>query len=97
MIAPLIGCTVASAMIISYYQLGVESFIGCSTLRLYLLPAHVNNMSLVIIAADKVLAITSPFKHKRMMTPHVVAAVITGAWLLALIPTALIFIFVADY
>ena len=95
MIAPLIGCTVASTMIISY-QLGVESFIDCSALRLYLLPAHVNNMSLVIIAADKVLAITSPFKHKRMKTPRVVAAVITGAWLLALLPTALIFAFVAD-
>jgi len=53
-------------------------------------------MSLVIIAADKVIAITSPFKHKKMMTPRVVTAVIIGAWLVALIPTALTIIIVAD-
>ena len=40
------------------------------------------------IAADKVVALTSPFEHIRMMTLRVVAAVISGSWLLAVIPTA---------
>ena len=88
MIITLILCVVPSSMIISF-QLGVEFFLGCFTWKLLFLPFHVNNMSLVIIAADKVIAITSPFKHKRMMTPYVVAAVISGSWLLAVIPTAL--------
>ena len=39
------------------------------------------------MVADKVVAVTFPFKHKRMMTHHVVAAVISGAWLIAVIPT----------
>ena len=85
-IATLSACLTASAMVISF-QLGAESFIGCTLFKCLLLPLHVNIMSLVIIAADKVLAITSPFKHKRMMTPRVVAAVISGSWLLAVIPT----------
>ena len=51
-----------------------------------MLPFYINNMSFVIIAADKVVAINFPFKRKRMMTPRVVAAVIGGAWLVAVIP-----------
>jgi len=46
----------------------------------------------MMVAADKVLAITFPFKHRKMMILHEVTAVITGAWLLALIPTALVII-----
>ena len=78
-------CVIPGTMIISF-QLGVESFLGCYAVHFRLLSLHINNMSLVIIAADKVVAITSPFKHKRMMTPRVIAAVITSAWLLAIVP-----------
>ena len=78
---------VSSAMIISF-QLGVESFSGCFAVHFCFLSSHVNNFSILIIAADKVLAITSPFKHKRMMSSRVISAVICGAWLLAVVPTA---------
>ena len=47
----------------------------------------------MIIAADKVFAIKYPFKYRRKMKPRVVAAVIAGSWLLALIPTAQTIIF----
>jgi len=50
-------------------------------------------MSFVIIAADKVVAIRFPFKHRRIMTNHVVTAVISSAWLVAIIPTAYTVIF----
>ncbi|XP_065902577.1 glucose-dependent insulinotropic receptor-like [Dysidea avara] len=53
-------------------------------------------MSFVIIAADKVVAIRFPFKHKRMMTSRVVAVVISGAWLIAIIPTAYTITFDVD-
>ena len=94
MIATLTGCVIASTMMISF-QMGVESF-DCTAFKLYYIPFHVNIISFVIIAADKVLAITFPFKHKRMMTLRVVTAVITGAWLLALIPTTLAIILDVD-
>jgi len=50
----------------------------------------------MIIAADKVFAIKYPFKYRRKMKPRVVTAVIVGAWLLALIPTAQTIIFDAS-
>ena len=39
----------------------------------------------VVIAADKAIAITFPYKYRRIMTSHVVTAIITGMWLIALI------------
>ena len=53
------------------------------------LPVQVNRMSLVIIAADKALAITYPYKHRRWMIPYVVAAIVTSLWLAAVIPAIL--------
>ena len=67
-------------MIISFVC-GVESFIGCYASKLRLIPFYVNNLSFVMIVADKVIAKRFSFKHKRMMTPHVVAAVVSAAWL----------------
>jgi len=95
MIATLTGCLIASMMIITF-QLGVESLFDCTAFKFYYIPFHVNNISFVIIATDKVIAISSPFKYRRIMTPRVVAAVISGAWLLALIPTTLSIIFDVD-
>ena len=75
-------------MMISY-QLGVESVVSCAMNSSMILPVQVNRMSLLIIAADKALAITSPYKYRRWMKPRVVAAIITSSWLSALIPTIL--------
>jgi len=88
MIATLLYSLIVCTMMISYH-LGVESIASCTITNCVLLPIQVNGMSFVIIAADKVLAITSPYKYKRWMKPRVVAAIITGSWLLAVIPTAL--------
>jgi len=74
-------------MMISY-QLGVESITNCAMTSIVLLPIQVNGMSFVIIAADKALAITSPFKYRKWMKPRIVAAFVTGSWLLAVIPTS---------
>ena len=95
MITTLSNCLISSTMIISFV-LGLESFIRCFAFKLRMLPFYVNNMSFVIIAADKMVAIKFPFKHKKMMTPHVVAAFIGGAWLVAVIPTVSTIIFNVD-
>jgi len=92
MMTALSGCLIASTMIISF-QLGVKSLVSCFAYKYRLLPLHVNNMSFMIIAADKVFAIKYPFKYRRKMKPRVVAAVVVGVWLIALIPTVQTIIF----
>ena len=81
-------CLISVSMIISF-QLEVNYFISCFMLKVAFFTVHVNNMTFVIIAADKAIAITLPFKHRRIMTSGVVVAIVSGAWLLALIPTAI--------
>ena len=95
MIAALMMCLLASVMIISV-QLGVKSFIGCIMFKWMIFPLHVNNISFVIIAADKAIAIRLPFKHKRRMTTLVLTTVIGGARLLAVLPTTVTIILDLD-
>ena len=87
MVITLSGTIMTGAVMISY-QLGVEPPISCYALQLRILPFYVNIWSFVILAADKVIAVTSPFKHRRKMTPRFMCAVIGGTWLLAVIVTA---------
>ena len=72
------------------FQLGVEPLISCFAFKFMNIPIFASNLSYVIIAADKLLAMvyfkTFSFKYKKIMTPRVVAAVVTGTWLLAIIP-----------
>ncbi|XP_065888436.1 rhodopsin, GQ-coupled-like [Dysidea avara] len=86
-----VGSLITSTMMISY-QLGVESPISCYPSKIQVLFFIVYQISFVMIAADKVVAIRFPFKHRRMMTPRVVAAVICVVWLLAAIPAIYVFI-----
>ena len=95
MVDSAIGRINDSSLMISY-QLEVEPIFSCTAIKFYFFPFNVYNTSFMIIAADKVLAITSPFKHKRMMTPCLITAVITGTWLLASIPVSLAAILDAD-
>ena len=67
MIAILLFCLIAVSIIIGF-QLGVDSFISCFMLKIGFFPVQVNNMTFVLIAADKVIAITLPFKYKIIMT-----------------------------
>jgi len=55
-----------SIMMISY-QLGAESPITCYTSKLRILPYDAHKMSFVMMAADKVIAVTFPFKHKHLV------------------------------
>jgi len=45
-------------------QLGMEPFISCYLLRIKVPPVYVGNMSFVIIAVDKVIVVTFPFKNE---------------------------------
>ena len=85
-------CLIASTMIISS-AIGLESVVGCYSYKFVLFPFLVNVISFVLIPADKVLAIRSPFRHQRIMTPRNAHAIIWGEWLLATIPTILALIF----
>jgi len=87
MVTTLIDCVMATTMITSY-ALGVESFVSCYVMKLRLIPYNEINLSFVIIAADKVVALTIPLRYKHMITHRVVAFVIGGTWLTAVLPTA---------
>ena len=87
MVLNMLGTLMTGAMMISY-QLGVESPFSCYILQFQILPFYVNIWSFVILTADKVVAVTSPFKHKTIVTPHVIGAAIGGVWLLAVVVTA---------
>ena len=97
--AILIFFMIHCSMMLSF-QLGVESLFSCFTLKFMYTPLFANNLSYVTIAADKLLAMvyikTFPFKYKKIMTPRAVAAVVTGTWLLAVIPAAVTIIFDLD-
>ncbi|XP_065905050.1 adenosine receptor A2b-like [Dysidea avara] len=85
-----------SGTVVIGFQLGMKDVFSCMLYKFGNLPALVTNISFVTIAADKVIAVTFPFKHKRMMTPRAIAAIISGVWLLALIPTISSVIFNTD-
>ena len=97
MIATLIILTVHCSMIISFH-LGVKPFINyCIPYKVVICgPLLVNNVSLIIIAADKVIVVTFPSLHKRIVTSCVAAAVIQGTWLIAIILTSYITIIDVD-
>ena len=90
MITTLTGFLIASTVMVSF-QLGVEPFITCIAVKLRLLPSLANNFSLAVIAGDKLLAMvyirTFPFKYKKIMTPRLVAGIVSSVWLLAIVPT----------
>ena len=61
MIFTISGTFIAGIMMISY-QLGLESPIPCYLLSHQVLPFYVSILSFVIIATDKVIVVTSPFR-----------------------------------
>ena len=94
MITTLLDCLLSTTMIISF-ALGVKFYTGCYMMKPRLAPYYVTNLSLVIIAVDKLIAMayikTHPFKYKKIMTPRAVASLATtiiGAWLISVIPAA---------
>ncbi|XP_065886668.1 trace amine-associated receptor 8c-like [Dysidea avara] len=73
-----------SAMMIGFAT-GVGDFIPCHVFKFLLFPVVVLNATYLIISVDKVVAITFPFKHRRMMTPRAIAGIIAVTWLLPML------------
>jgi len=83
------GMTVASL-------LGVEDLVNCDVFWLPVLPACLTSVLYVVISVDKVIAISSPFKYKKIMTPRAVCGVIVVSCSIALVRFALFFFFGSD-
>ena len=83
-ITVMLSTVLTSTMMIGFVT-GAGDFISCHVFRFLRFPVVVLNATFLIISVDKVIAIISPFKHKRMMTPHVIAGIIVVAWLLPML------------
>ena len=68
-------------MMISFAT-GMGDFISCNVLLFPIIAIH---FTYLMIAINKVITIAFPFKHKGIMTPHVVASMVTTSWLLAIL------------
>jgi len=77
------------SMIISYH-FRVKLFTSCFAYKFVVLgPLLVNSLSIVILSSDRAVALIFPSIYNRMRTSHVVGAIISVAWLLAVIPAAI--------
>ena len=57
--------------------------LSCSVHKFLFFPSTVIHLTYLMIAADKVMAIAFPFKHKKVMKPRIVAGIITTLWIVA--------------
>jgi len=88
MMLVLIACLISITMTASF-AVGEGDLIDCNLFRVPFVLELMLSFSYVIISGDMVIAIAFPFKYKQIFTkPHVIAGIITAAWILALIPFA---------
>jgi len=86
MIAAVLIFIIQCSMMISY-QLGVKPLIGCYAYKFVAFgPLLVNTFSIVILSCDRVVATIFPTMYKNLKAYRVEAGIISGAWLLAVIP-----------
>ena len=64
---------------------GLEDFVSCKVFWLPILPACLTGTLYVVISVDKVIAITFPFKYRKIMTPHTVRNIIIVSLALAVL------------
>jgi len=83
-ITVMVSTVQTSAMMIGYTT-GVGDFIPCHVFKFLLFPVVVLNVTFLIISVDKVVAISYPFRHKKMMKPHTIAGIIAASWLLPML------------
>ena len=95
MILATVECFIGSTMIISS-AVSVQCVMTCHAYKFMLFPGIANILSFVSIPVDKVIAIRSPFKHRRIMTPRITTAIVCGEWFIAIIPTVFAFILALD-
>ena len=83
-ISALIAVVFSSTIAIGYHT-GVGDFIPCNVFSFLLFPLNVINFAVLMIAVDKVIAITFPLRYRQIMKPRVVFGIITAQWLLAIL------------
>ena len=66
----------------------IGDFVSCNTKQFLLFPIIAVHFTYLVIAVDKVIGITFPFKYKGMMTPYLVASMVVIPWLLAVLFSA---------
>ena len=69
---------------ISYFT-GIGDFISCNVLIFLVFPVIVTAFTFLMIAVDKVIAVTFPLRHHEIMKPRVVFGIITAIWVLAIV------------
>ncbi|XP_065883946.1 galanin receptor 2b-like [Dysidea avara] len=67
-----------------HWVIGLD-LLSCNVVHFLLFPIVVIHFTYLMISVDKVISIAFPYKHRNIMTPHVVASMITTAWLLGLL------------
>ena len=89
MIVAVLIFIIQCSMMISY-QFGVKLFLSCYAYKFVVLgPLLVNSFSAVTLTSDRVVALIFPSMYNRMKTCHVVGAIISIAWLLAVLPAVI--------
>ena len=83
-IAALISLLLTGTLMIGYFT-GVGDFIGCNVFKFFLFPVVVINFAFVMIAVDKLIAITFPLRYHQIMKPRVVLGMITIKWAFAVV------------
>ena len=74
----------SGAMMIGYFT-GLGDFIGCNIFIFMLYPTGIVLFTFLVMSIDKVIAITSPFKHREIMKPRVVFGIIVVKHILAVL------------
>ena len=83
-ISALVSLVLTSTMVIGYFT-GMGDFISCNVFKFLLFPVVIVNFTFVIIAVDKVIAVTFPLRYHKIMRPRVVFGIITTKWVLAIV------------
>ena len=83
-IIALIGSLLTGMMIIGYFT-GIGDFIGCNVFVFLFFPTYVMYFTFLMIAVDKVIAVTFPLRYCEIMKPRVVFGIITTIWVLAIV------------
>ena len=69
-----IHALLSGAMTIGYFT--GENFVGCNVYMFMLYPTGIIVLTFLVMSADKVIAVTFPFKHREIMKPRVVCGIL---------------------
>ena len=96
MIAAVLIFIIQCSMMISYQQ-RTKPLISCYAYKFVVFgPLLVNSFSIVILSCDRVVATIFPTMYKNLKAHRVEVAIISGAWLLAVIPATYMMLSDAD-